>query len=454
MRIRLWHKVAALLVVGILEGTALTLFVNYQRERAAIETRYRESVEALATTLSPVLLETLLANEVIDPDNTREVLREIALVYGDLRSIAVLGDDGQPLDLGSEWGSVPPEAHRVVRPITILSPGETPREIGRIEVAFDATRLHAARRSLIGHAVTLGAVAILVAVSFSILVARGITVPLATLALGMKRLESDDLDVRVNLRTKDEVGDLAAVFNRLVEGMQAKRELIHYVPKSAWEAAHRRAAGGAESSARNQELTILFSDVVGFTPMTEVTSADELVRRLNRYFEEMAPIVTRNGGMIDKFIGDAIMAIFEASTAGDAGANAAVSAALEMQARMAELRVSNPEAFRIRIGVNTGVVILGDIGAMSSRRDYTCVGSAVNVAQRFESTCPVDAVHVGSSTFRRLDPVPPPEWIKRRDGLRVKGVEEPLTTYVLRSPWRDFNDGEGQHDSESCRSDP
>ncbi|OGH61249.1 MAG: hypothetical protein A3G34_03480 [Candidatus Lindowbacteria bacterium RIFCSPLOWO2_12_FULL_62_27] len=430
MRIRLWHKIAAILVVGILEGTALTLFVNYQRERAAIETRYRESAEALATTLSPVLLETLLANEVIDPDNTREVLREIGRVYGDLRSISVLGDDGQTLDLGSEWGTVPPDAHRVVRPITVSSPGETPREIGRIEVAFDATRLHAARRSLIGRAVTLGAVAILVAVFFSILVARGITVPLATLAFGMKRLESDDLDVRVELRTKDEVGDLAAIFNRLVEGMRAKRELLHYVPKSAWEAAHRRATGSDEGAARSREMTILFSDVAGFTPLTETTPAAEIVRRLNRYLEEMAPIVTRNGGMIDKFIGDAIMTVFEGEE--DCGATAAFAAACGMQARLTALRENDPDAFHIRIGINTGPVIQGDIGAMSSRRDFTCVGSAVNVAQRLESTCPVDAIQLGQESFRRVNPPPDPASVERREGLKVKGVAEGITTYIVR----------------------
>jgi class 3 adenylate cyclase len=432
MRIRLWHKIAAVLVVGILVGTALTLAVNYQRERDAIETRYRESAEALAATLTPVLLETLLADEVIDPDNTRDVLREIGRVYGDLRSITVMGDDGRTLDLGREWGAVPPDAYRIARPITISPSEGPPRAIGRIEVAFDATQLDAARRSLIGFAVALGALAILIAVSFSVLVARGVTVPLSALAHGMKRLESGDLEVRVETNSRDEVGDLAAGFNRLVEGMRAKRELIHYVPKSAWEAAHRRAAGLDEAAARNREVTILFSDIVGFTPLTEVTPADEIVRRLNIYFEDMAPIVQRHDGTIDKFIGDSIMAVFD--MAADAGANAALAAAIEMQARMAALRAEDPSAFHIRIGLNTGLVIVGDIGAMSSRRDYTCVGSVVNVAQRLESTCPPDAVQIGAETFRRLDPPLGAENVERREGLRVKGIEAVITAYVVRSP--------------------
>lgn len=431
MRIRLWHKIAAVLVVGILVGTALTLAVNYQRERDAIETRYRESAETLAATLSPVLLETLLADEVIDPDNTRDVLREIGRVYGDLRAIVILGDDDRTLELGSEWGTIPPDAYRIVRPITISPAEGPPRTIGQIEVAFDTSRIVAARRSLIGHALALGALAILIAVSFSILVARGITVPLSALAYGMKRVESDDLDVRVETRSRDEVGDLASGFNRLVEGMRAKRELIHYVPKSAWEAAHRRAAGRDEVAARIREVTILFSDIIGFTPLTEVTPADEVVRRLNLYLEEMAPIVQRHGGTIDKFIGDAIMAVFEGTT--DAGANAALAAATEMQARMATLRSGDLHAFHIRIGLNTGTVIMGDIGDMSSRRDYTCVGSAVNVAQRLESTCPADALQIGAETFRRIDPPPDVGDVERRDGLRMKGLDAEITAYVIRA---------------------
>jgi len=135
----------------------------------------------------------------------------------------------------------------------------------------------------------------------------------------------------------------------------------------------------------NRTVTVLFSDLVGFTSISEGLSPKELVHFINEYLSEMTAIIEDHGGFVDKFIGDAIVAVFGAPHDDAEHADNAVRAALSSQRKLATMTILKEERVFSRIGVNTGNVYIGNIGS-PRRFNYTVMGDAVNLAQRLEAT--------------------------------------------------------------------
>jgi adenylate cyclase len=225
----------------------------------------------------------------------------------------------------------------------------------------------------------------------------------------------------------------------LVERTLAERRLIAYkeasalfISEGARAAAEDRAMRGETLAFRAdlRNVSVMFSDLVGFTPMSATMSAQELITLLNDYFDVMCPIVKENGGDIDKFIGDAIMAIYDEVRGQPPPAVRAVRAALAMQAAMPAFNAGRGIKLAMRIGINTGPVIRGDLGSRVVRRDYTVIGDTVNQANRYEQKCPHNAVLVSASTRAVL---PPDARVREVTGLELKGVAVPVTGYVVES---------------------
>ncbi len=233
----------------------------------------------------------------------------------------------------------------------------------------------------------------------------------------------------------------------MVERTLAERRLLafkeasrFYISDGARRSAEERAEAGDLGGVRaeEREVAVLFSDLKGFTSLATGMQPRAVIDLLNAYFDRMCPLITAEGGDIDKFIGDAIMAVFDHPRGADPGADAAaehpavraVRAAMAMQAAMDDFNTGRRQPLIMRIGVNTGPVVRGDLGSRFVRRDYTVVGDTVNRAQRYESTCPPGHVLISGSTRALLgdrvevEPLP---------GLMLKGVDEPVTGYVVRA---------------------
>jgi adenylate cyclase len=144
----------------------------------------------------------------------------------------------------------------------------------------------------------------------------------------------------------------------------------------------------AELGGKRRDMTVLFSDIRGFTTVTERGNPEELVSQLNEYFSRMVEIVFRNKGTVDKFVGDMVMALFSAPLDDPEHANHAVEAAVEMVKELGELNrawvAKGMTALDIGIGVNSGDMIAGNIGS-SSIMSYTVIGDNVNLGARLES---------------------------------------------------------------------
>lgn len=188
-----------------------------------------------------------------------------------------------------------------------------------------------------------------------------------------------------------------------------------------------------------KKLTVFFSDIEGFTELTDRVESEVLTLALNKYLNEMSKIANRHGGTIDKFIGDAIMIFFgDPDTNGEKeDAIACVKMAIEMRDRLAEMRrewramgVTTP--LRIRMGINSGFCTVGNFGS-DDRLDYTIVGSSVNLASRLESAADTDEILISQDTYALIsDEIK----CKRKGELKAKGLAYPVVTYEVIDEYR------------------
>lgn len=182
--------------------------------------------------------------------------------------------------------------------------------------------------------------------------------------------------------------------SRLVRQQKSMRL---YLSSSAADAVDRisEQTGDVDTTPRDEFRTIFFSDICGFTPMCEKLPPREIVQILNDYFDCMVEKLVKYDAVIDKFIGDAIMALFDQETD---GAHRAICCATEMLDTLPELRQRLGIDLHIRIGINSGQVVVGDIGSQW-RRDFTVIGDHVNLGQRLESHADQDGILISESTY-------------------------------------------------------
>jgi len=191
------------------------------------------------------------------------------------------------------------------------------------------------------------------------------------------------------------------------------------------------AAGEAELGGKDQKISILFSDVRSFTTISEALGARETVSMLNEYFTEMVDVIFQNGGILDKYIGDAIMALFGAPFNGPQDADNALVVANQMMLRLAALnRKRGTEGKRpldIGVGISTGDVVVGNIGS-SKRMEYTVIGDSVNLASRLEGVNKYYGTKILISEFTVRE-LTRPTLLREIDLMRVKGKDRPVAVY-------------------------
>ncbi len=215
--------------------------------------------------------------------------------------------------------------------------------------------------------------------------------PVLRLAENARRVESGDYSPQPSgeLRRRDELGQLARSFENMTVGLAERdkvRDLLGKVasPAIAAELTRRQLTLGGEE----KKVTILFADLRGFTPMSERMPPAQLLEVLNAYLTSMSQIVDAHGGVVDKYVGDALMALFGAPLEMPNQAAAALHTALGMRAALPELNQRlfprGEHALRIGIGIHTATVIAGNVGS-PTRYNYTVVGDGVNIASRLES---------------------------------------------------------------------
>ncbi|MCL2381991.1 MAG: response regulator [Treponema sp.] len=236
-----------------------------------------------------------------------------------------------------------------------------------------------------------------------------------------------------------------ALHVRQMEILQKKTRaaFARYVPVDVMDEIIKKTASQSSQS-ETRTVAILFSDIRGFTKISEKTPARELVNFLNAYFSLMGNEIIDEGGNIDKFIGDAIMAIFGAPKTLANAPVSAVRAALRMAKALARVETSGialpPEGFGTGIGVNFGECVVGNIG-FQDKLDYTVIGDTVNLAARLEGVTKYyrQTVIVSENIFQAAKD----HFIFRKaDSVRVKGKDQPVGLYTVYAAWRTEADEE------------
>lgn len=189
-----------------------------------------------------------------------------------------------------------------------------------------------------------------------------------------------------------------------------------------------------EESPKNATSTILFSDICSFTSIAEKIPPDKLALILNQYLTSMAQIIFKNDGIVDKFIGDAVMAIFGApeEMAPAVQAKKAIKTALEMQAALQKLNLDwarqGLPAFKMRIGIHIGPVIVGSFGS-AERTEYTAVGHTVNLASRIEAVAEADCIYFSAALKEYVSEY---AW-EEAGNFKLKGIDSEVTLYKIRN---------------------
>ena len=272
-------------------------------------------------------------------------------------------------------------------------PMENPATVGRkpwalmaeVDPAEALAPIHALRAAFILALVVLFAVCLLVAsqVSFSI------RAPLARLVRFVKTVRGGDLTQRTQIAGRDEIAELAGALDEMVQGLRERDRIKEVFGRYVTTQVSEEVLKGEVSlGGQRRRVTILLSDIRNFTSMSERMPPEEVVSFLNDYFSEMVDAVFEHGGVLDKFIGDGMLAVFGSIDDEPDHARRAVRAALRMRVLLAKLNgeraVAGRAPINIGIGVHTDDVIVGNIGSRR-RLEYTVIGDGVNTCSRVEA---------------------------------------------------------------------
>jgi len=211
--------------------------------------------------------------------------------------------------------------------------------------------------------------------------------------------------------------------------MLASFLLIALIARAEWHEERFSALYLDETLAGARDVSVVFADLAGYTAYTERHAPDEVAAMLNAYFGRIIPLMERAGGEVHQIVGDELMVLFGKDASVSDHAYRAARAALVLQRVAQRLAGEHDDWPRFRVGVSSGEVHAGLVGATRGHRKHGVVGDVVNLAARLQASAPVDGVLIGEATFRAIgslaavEPMPP---------LRVKGKREPVTAYVLR----------------------
>ncbi|MGC4114145.1 MAG: adenylate/guanylate cyclase domain-containing protein [Myxococcales bacterium] len=302
----------------------------------------------------------------------------------------------------------------------------------QIELGFSTWAIDQEHRARLRNSALVLAAALLAAIGGALFLGARIAQPARELSTAMSRTGQGSWET-VNVASSDEIGLLARAFNDMVQGLKERERLKSTLARYVSDDVAARILTertDLELKGEMREVTILFLDIRGFTSLSERMSPRDVVSMLNDYFEAIIEVIFKNHGSVNKFIGDAVMAVFGAPFAIDDAPMRAVRAAVEIEQAVAAVNHRRKEAglqsVTIGIGINTGQAVAGNIGS-ERRMEYTVIGDEVNLAQRLEGLAREGEVLVSQATY---DKVRDRVQARAREPVQVKGKTIPI--WILR----------------------
>jgi adenylate cyclase len=306
-------------------------------------------------------------------------------------------------------------------------------KIGKVHLAISQRKIleniHDAKISILVLTAFITLLGIVLSLGLSMYFSR----PIRKLGESIKALAMDDFDRRVTVNRNDELGDLSSAFNRMAEDLALKEkikdsfgqyvtpEIVDMIlenPDNQW------------MKGLNVEATVLFVDIRGFTGLAEEKEPEAVIEMLNDHFTRVTDIVIRHGGHLNKFVGDEAMIVFGTPAPNPQHAEAAVRAALDIQAEIARINremKTGHVSFEVGIGINSGEIVAGNLGS-PKRMEYTVIGDNVNVASRLTALAKGGEILISKQTFESIEDNSRLTVIDRGK-VSVKGKKLEITIY-------------------------
>jgi class 3 adenylate cyclase len=279
-----------------------------------------------------------------------------------------------------------------------------------------------------------GGAALLLSVLLGVVLSRSLTRPVRALVAATGRVARGDYEAEVEIASRDEMGTLADAFNDMTRGLLLRERYRSVLNKVvSQDVATELMKGDVELGGENRLVSVLFADIRGFTTTTEGMEPQQVIGLLNECMEHLSRAVDAEGGVVDKYIGDELMAVFGAPVSQEDHARRAVAAALGMRDGMAAFnevrRARGHVPLGVGVGINSGVAVAGNMGS-SNRLNYTVVGGVVNLASRLVGQAEAGQILISGATRRLAGPglVAPP-----LGGRVLKGFSTEVPVYAVES---------------------
>jgi len=298
------------------------------------------------------------------------------------------------------------------------------RRTGTVHIGFTRASVASSLKDAKRQVVVIASIAIVLDILGMILIVGWMLRALPVLARAAQAVGAGRLDMQVDFKMKDEIGQLAQAFNQMVVSLREKEMIRNtfgrYMSKEVVDGFLNGKVSLELGGGELKEMSILMSDIRDFTQFSEKLPPQQVVQLLNRYFTEMVRVIGANGGTVDKFIGDAILAVFGWPTYSEDHAKLAVCAALDMKVRLAVLNDSlvkeGLKPLAIGIAIHSGMAVAGNIGSQE-KVQYTVIGDTVNLTSRMES---------GNKEYGTDLIVSKPVYIATREYFEFKDIGEKL----------------------------
>jgi adenylate cyclase len=442
-----------LLITGLLVLTVALLsgFLLYRAEAHLVAQMTKRGL-TIAQHLANAAKNSLITKDQL----TLNLLVKDALKDGDVAYVAITDHRGrivahtdvaligQHLDRSSQLrplGSEPqvetytlPDGDRIIDfavPLTFRQVA-----VGSVFLGFTQKSIDHALRQARNQTIAISAVMVLVGLAGALGLATLMVRPILRLAEATRAVAAGDFNVRIAVTSRDEIGALTGAFNLMAANLREKemikRAFARYVAREVVEELLKD-PGRLVLSGERRDVTVLFCDIRGFTPLTERLSPEGVVLLLNDFYDLMIDATFREEGTLDKFLGDAVMAVFGAPIAHPDHPMRAIRTALAMREgveRLSKRRIrGGTDPITVGIGINTGEAVAGTVGT-EERMEYTVVGDSVNLASRLESAAKPMQILMSGRTYRDVKAFVE---VRSLGLLRLRGKEDEVDVYeVLR----------------------
>jgi class 3 adenylate cyclase/uncharacterized membrane protein affecting hemolysin expression len=450
MRVPLKVKFSLLITTLVFLAVALVGFFLLQQQQRGLAEEMTKRGLTMAENLAAGAKTSLLTNDHLNLNVlVKDAIRDPDVAYvaianpeGEILAHSDVAVIGRPVErpaglapAGSQLTTntyTAPDGGRIFDFAVPLSFSQTP--LGALYLGFSDRAIAANLRHARNQTVIITVIMVLLGVGGAVGLATVLSRPISRLVAGTKSIAGGNFSVALPVTSRDELGDLTTSFNEMARALQEKemikRAFTRYVAREVVDEILKDPERLVLTGER-REVTVLFCDVRGFTPLAERLDPEGVVLLLNEFYNLMIEMTFKHDGTLDKFLGDGVMCVFGAPIARPDHAMQAVRTALDMQAGIAALSARFSLAGRppiaVGIGVSAGQVVAGTVGS-EDRMEYTAIGDSVNLAARLESIAKPGQILISQQTLAMVDDR---VQAKAMGAVRVKGKEEEVEVYEV-----------------------